>query len=220
MHIQFEKNEYLYKIIYLVRINIPSSELIYFIMFFFKYLGLFTFCISLNNNNETTQTNSQLSYNYYDNINSFLSKFLITGNSLKMIDKNYQEICIAGFLIIILYVITIIYSIILMKNKYYNKKITSNIDKKIKNINNSSKFEKKLFKIITYILFVIVFFHQYIIEYYLFGFIGYLINLLLDISDISSFSKNQNYYSYIVKHFKNLTINPIAFIILILLQLF
>ena len=136
-----------------------------------------------------------------------------------MIDKNYQEICITGFLIIILYVITIIYSIILMKNKYYNKKITSNIDKKIKNINNSSKFEKKLFKIITYILFVIVFFHQYIIEYYLFGFIGYLINLLLDISDISSFSKNQNYYSYMVKHFKNLTISPIAFIVINLITI-
>ena len=170
MHIDFAKKEYLYKIIYLVRKNLPSSELIYFIMFLFKYLGLFIFCTSLNNNDETTKVISQLSYRYYDNINSFLKKCLITGNNLAILDKNYQEICITGFLIIIMYIITIIYSIIYMKSKYYNKTIISIVDKKIKNINNSSKFEKKLFKIITYILFVIVFFHQYIIEYYLFGY--------------------------------------------------
>ena len=219
MHLEFEKKEYLYKIIYLIRINIPSSELIYFIMFLFKYLGLFTLCTSLNNNSETTKSISQLSYSYYNNIDSLLKNFLITGNNLKMIEKNYQEICIIGFLILIMYVVIIIYSIIHVKNKYYNEIIISNVDKKIKNINNSSKLEKKLFKIIAYILFVIVFFHQYIIEYYFFGFIGYFLNLVFDISDISSISKNQNYYSYMVNHFKNVRINPIAFIIVNLITI-
>ena len=158
MHLEFAKKEYLYKIIYLIRINIPSSELIYFIMFLFKYLGLFTLCTSLNNNGETTKSISQLSYSYYNNIDSLLKNFLITGNNLKMIEKNYQEICITGFLILIMYVVIIIYSVIHVKNKYYNEIIISNVDKKIKNINNSSKLEKKLFKIIAYILFVIVFF--------------------------------------------------------------
>lgn len=144
-HIEFEQREYIYKIIYLVRINLPSSEIIYFIMLLFKYLGLFAFSISLNNINETTGKISQLSYNYYDRINYFLKNLLITGNSLKILDRNYQEICLAGFLIMILFVITIIYCIIYMKNKYYNKTITSIVDKKIKIINNSSKFEKKLY---------------------------------------------------------------------------
>ena len=219
MHLEFAKKEYLYKIIYLIRINIPSSELIYFIMFLFKYLGLFTLCTSLNNNSETTKSISQLSYSYYNNIDSLLKNFLITGNNLKMIEKNYQEICITGFLILIMYVVIIIYSVIHVKNKYYNEIIISNVDKKIKNINNSSKLEKKLFKIIAYILFVIVFFHQYIIEYYFFGFIGYFLNLVFDISDISSISKNQNYYSYMVNHFKNVRINPIAFIIVNLITI-
>ena len=211
IHMEFEQSEYIYKVIYLVRINLPSSEIIYFIMFLLKYLGLFAFSTSLNNNNETTEINSQLSYNYYGSINFFLKKFLITGDSLKILDRNYQEICIIGFLILILFVITIIYSIIYMKNKYYNQKITSNVDKKIKIINNSSKFEKKLLKIVTYIFFLIVFFHQYIIEYYLFGFIGYILNYF-DIFDESLFSNNKNYY--IVNHFKNLIINPIVSIII------
>jgi len=218
VHIEFEKNEYIYKIIYLVRINLPSSEIIYFIMFLFKYLGLFTFSTSLNNNNETTEKISQLSYNYNDGVNYYLKKFLITGNNLKMLDRNYQEICIAGFLVIILYLITIIYSIAYMKKKYYNQTIISNIDKKLKNINNSSKFEKKLLKIITYIFFLIVFFHQYIIEYYLFGFIGYFFNLF-DISDEYLFNNNKNYYSYIENHFKNLIINPIALLIINLITI-
>ena len=217
-HIEFEQREYIYKIIYLVRINLPSSEIIYFIMLLFKYLGLFAFSISLNNINETTGKISQLSYNYYDRINYFLKNLLITGNSLKILDRNYQEICLAGFLIMILFVITIIYCIIYMKNKYYNKTITSIVDKKIKIINNSSKFEKKLLKIVTYIFFLIVFFHQYIIEYYLFGFIGYILNYF-DINDESLFSNNKNYYSNIVNHFKNLIINPIASIVINLITI-
>mgnify|MGYP002623805179 CR=1 FL=1 len=233
IHIEFEKNEYIYKMIYLVRINLPSSELIYFIMFLFKYLGLYTFCTSLNqinnnNNNETISSKNfsnnsrepipQLSYSYNININYFLTKFLITGNSLKMLDRNYQEICVTGFLILILYIITIIYCVTYMKNRYYSQVITSIVEKKLKKINNSSKFEKKLLKIITYIFFLIAFFHQYIIEYYLFGFIGYFLKLF-DLNNLSLFDNNNNYSSYIENHFKNLLINPIAFIIINLITI-
>jgi len=72
----------------------------------------------------------------------------------------------------------------------------------MKKIAKSSNFEKKLFKIISYFFFLISFFHQNIIEYYIFGFIGYLLYLfgILDskVFDIS----NEAYSTSIKDHIK------------------
>ena len=46
--LQYNKNIYIYKILYLVRTNLPTFEFIYIIMFFIKYLGLIIISISLN----------------------------------------------------------------------------------------------------------------------------------------------------------------------------
>ena len=232
---KFEKNEYIYKIIYLIRTNLPSNEFLYIIMFFLKYLGLILFSISLNeeknmqNNKhddfiplERNSTNppifpdnnigSQNSRRDIFSIFNFLSKLLINGNSLKILINHYQELCLFGFFLLIIYVGFVIFGFIYMKKKYYEKTPVSTIDKKIKKI-NSSNFEKKLFKILTYIFFIIVFFHQYIIEYYLFGFLGYICNFFGIFNESTIENNNIKYTSYILEHLSKLSFQPIIIII-------
>ena len=220
--IQYERNEYIFRIIYLIRINIPSSEYIYIIMFFLKYIGLILFSISLNQWNNDIRTNIDdnntiklFSNNSYNRINLIIEKFLINGNNLNILKYNYQIICLIGFSFLLLYILIIIFGFFYMKNKYYNKTFTTSIEKKIKRINNNSHFEEILFKIIAYVFFLIAFFHQYIIEYYIFGFLGYILYLfrILD-SNILLYKSNNNYFVNIEEHLKNLSINPIPMIII------
>ena len=54
----FEKNEYIFKILYLIRKNLPNSEFLYLLMFLLKYIGLILFSISLNVYDTTSSKNS------------------------------------------------------------------------------------------------------------------------------------------------------------------
>ena len=197
--IKYENHVYIYKALYLIRINLPSSEYVYIIMFIIKYIGLIIFSVSLNEKNNGFKGNSKY------NLKAFLSKTLITGDSLKILSKYYNEICLIGFIFLFIYILFIITGFVYMKKKYYNKKIITRIDKKIKNINNDSSFEKKYFKIMADIFFIIAFFHQYILEYYFFGFVGQIIYLFTDFD----FDKKSNfiidsYGLYIKDYFVNL----------------
>ena len=215
-NIYYEKNEYIYKIIYLIRTNLPSSEYIYIIMLFLKNIGLILFSISLNfwkivkieQSNETPKNDNNIfDINTIDNVNIIFSKFLINGNNLKILNKHYQVICIIGFCILLIYIIIFIFGLFYMRNKYYNKDLITGIEKRIKRINNNSIFEKKFFKIITYIFFLIAFFHQYIIEYYLFGFFGYILHFFKVFEAIPEKHLNKSYYVYIEEHFKDISMN-------------
>ena len=223
INIQYEKNEFLYKIIYLIRINLPTSEYLYILMFFLKYIGLVLFSISLNiwkEADENIELNTINNKTSFANIQSFLSNFMINGNDLKILNKHYELICLMGFLFLLFYILVIIYGIIYMKSKYYNKNSVTSIDKKIKRINNSSIFQKRIFRIISYIFFFIIFFHQYIIEYYLFGFIGSLL-YYFGFFDSESFniSTSKEYSIYINEYFKNLSMNPIFILIISLITI-
>ena len=55
----FEKNEYIFKILYLIRKNLPTSEFLYLLMFFLKYIGLILFSISLNTYNSSSNSNTR-----------------------------------------------------------------------------------------------------------------------------------------------------------------
>ena len=48
INIQYENNIYKFKILYLIRTNLPKSEYIYIITYLIKYMGLILFSISLN----------------------------------------------------------------------------------------------------------------------------------------------------------------------------
>ena len=224
IEIEYEKNEYLYKILYLIRINLPSIEFIYIIMFFLKYIGLVLFSISLNkwnndrniraNTDKNNDTISSLSFSSPDGFHSILSKFLINGNSLKILIKKYEYICILGFCVLVAYILCLFFGFFYIRSKYYNKKSISSLEKKIKKVNKNSNFEKNFFAALSYILFLIVFFHQYIIEYYFFGFLGYFLDLF-SVFDTNFFDKeNLEYSTYITEHFKNLSINSITMIII------
>ena len=244
-----DKNEYLFKTLYLIRKNLPKTEFIYLLMFFFKYIGLILFSISLNvfdtNNNSNQNQNepkdldgdmgppSELFFgsdgpkpednerfrqnNNSNNSNNNLiqtifRKLLINGDSFQILKNSYQIICIIGFIILIVYILLWIFGIFYMKKKYYNKVPISITDRKIKEINQSSKTEKRYFRILTYFLFLIVFFHQYIIEYYNFGFLGYIFNLLGVLKTSEGPNNNDNYTSYITDHLNNITLPQILII--------
>ena len=140
--IEYEKNEYIFKIIYLIRINIPSSEYIYMIMFFFKYIGFILFSISLNewqinnkdnisiNENETIDDENLLKNTPFNKINAILAKLLINGGDLKILRNYYQIICIIGFSLLFIYIFLVVFGIFYMKKKYYNKTSINMIEKK------------------------------------------------------------------------------------------
>ena len=243
----FEKNEYIFKILYLIRKNLPNSEFLYLLMFLLKYIGLILFSISLNVYDTTSSNNSMTNQDQKPNDNAFSSfkpdenfnfssgipigekngefsdinsssndsnnsnnnmivtifkKLLINGDNFKTLNDSYQIICLIGFFIFVIYILLWILGGLYMKKKYYTKVSISITDQKIKQINQSTKSEKRFFRFMTYILFLIVFFHQYILEYYFFGFFGYIFNMIWGLETTNT--KNDNYTSYISNHLSNL----------------
>jgi hypothetical protein len=140
--------------------NFPSSQLFFIIFYSLKYIGLIvnSRIIEMNLNKDTIS------------LNKYLCNFLIFGKSFSPIYSNYQLICFLGASFLLLFVLFSSFSFIYMKIKYQN--INSLIQEKMEN--NNEKIEEIFFKIIAYIEIVILFFHQYILEYYFFGFYGFI----------------------------------------------
>ena len=97
INLMFEKNVFKFKILYLIRKNLPKSEFLYLLMFFLKYIGLILFGISLNVfdtrnniNNNSNNKDSQDRNNMHDNsdrIDQFLSDvFFRSDHSMKEYD--------------------------------------------------------------------------------------------------------------------------------------
>lgn len=90
-----------------------------------------------------------------------------------------------------------------MKNKYYDKNFRTSFEKRIKKINNNSLFEKIYFKIITYIFLFISFFHQLLVEYMLFGFLGNILYFFgIFNSENFSIKANKSFSIYINEFFR------------------
>ena len=215
--------DYLLKSIYLIRINFPASEYLYILMFLLKYLGYIIWSIYLtqnlkNGHEEESKKNLLI---------SFLSTFLINGNNLSVLKNGYQEICIGGFIILIILLFIIFYALIYMKeqNTYLNKKNKKRnkewyiINLKIKKI-SENKTTKTIFKLISYIFFLIVFFHQYITEYYFFGFLGHILNIfgLFNDTTNSRVSEIDEYFSNSFLNFWILI--PINLIVILIINTF
>ena len=270
INLMFEKNEFRFKILYLIRKNLPKSEFLYLLMFFLKYIGLILFSISLNvfdtrntSNNNSNNKDIQDRDNMHDNsdrIDQFLSdvifrndhsmkdndkddfkdennnissnnalnnnmvqkifrKLLMNGDSYKILNNSYQYICIFGFFILDIYILLWIFVYFYMRNKYYNKTQITITDKRIKEINQSDTFEKRLIKCLTYFLFLIVFFHQYIFEYYIFGFLGYLLNQFDALNSSEDKNDDDDYTKYINEHFQNIKLPEILIIFINLITI-
>ena len=190
------ENEYLFKILYLIRKNLPTSEFIYLLMFFLKYIGLILFSISLNvfDTNSSTNDNNKSynngksariiltdilirnaqemdeldsdnsltdfrpplpgdggdndppktnSMNNNNMIQTIFKKFLINGDNFNILNDYYQIICLVGLIILVIYIFLWFMGYFYMKNKYYTKVPTTITDIKIKQINQSTKLEKR-----------------------------------------------------------------------------
>ena len=283
----FEKNEYKFKLIYLIRKNLPKSEFLYLLMFALKYIGLILFSISLNvydtrNNNSNTSTNnndnngkdtSEQIYNNFTNrprpthsqidglnflsdlllrsdhsmndngkesyknndnnnysnnsdesssssqnsVQSLFRKLLINGDNYKFLNDSYQIICFSGFIILIIFVGLWTFGFFYMRKKYYSKVSITITDRMINQINHNDKFEKRFYRFLTYFLFLIIFFHQYILEYYIFGFLGYILNKFGALNNSEDMNNNDDSYNsytkYINQHLENLALPEFLIII-------
>jgi hypothetical protein len=67
--LEYEKNDYLFRILYLIRVNLPSSEYLYIIMYFLKYIGFILFSVSLN---EWKNNDNENDINNKNNENTFI----------------------------------------------------------------------------------------------------------------------------------------------------
>ena len=153
--INSNNNLYLLKSAYLLKTNFPSANTFYIILFFLKYLGI----IANSRIIEEITNKDNIS------INKYLKNFFIFGNSFSAMYKNYFSLIIFGAFVYLAYFIYFIICIFYMRKKY--KKINSILDEKI--YCTDEKFERIIFKIISYITIILIFFHQYIFEYYSFG---------------------------------------------------
>ena len=213
INLLYHKNVYKFKILYIIRNNLPSSEYVYIIAFFLKYLGLILISISLNEKVILTSESSE-KINHISKKESALMNFQKILSKLfcfQILSNNYPIICIWGFWFFILYYFFIIFGFCYMKSKYYNKNMITPLEKKIKKINDNSKLAKRFIKIISYIFFIIVFFHQYIIEFFLIGFLTHLLNLF-DVfdTDLTDNILDQSYSLYIRNYFDKMIFNEIG----------
>ena len=109
INIQYENNVFKFKILYLIRTNLPKSEYIYIITFLIKYIGLILFSTSLNEwNTDQTEDNINNKGNINQNnkssdiptlfsVQHFFDNFLITGHHFKVLASFYEIICLLVF---------------------------------------------------------------------------------------------------------------------------
>ena len=155
-----KNNLSLLRSLFLLKKNFPSYDAFYFVLFFLKYLGIIvqSRLIEMATNKEGVSFNK-----YFKNIFFF-------GNDFCVMYKNYFAICIFGAIIILIFYIYSAFCFLYMKYKYKN--ITSIIDEKAHGTDEI--FEEKIFKILSSISTVFIFFHHYIIEYYSFGIYAFI----------------------------------------------
>ena len=205
-------NNYIIRSSYLLISNFPSSDLFYIIMFSLKYVGLIVNSRII----EMTLNKCGIS------LNKYLSNFLIFGKKLSPINKHYQIITIIGALFIVIYSIYFTYCYIYIKIKYQNKK--SLIEEKMEK--NNEKLEKILFTFISYIHLTIIFFHQYILEYFFFGIYGFIYYKIGIFSKNGTFSSkyidtlHDDYYDYFSNNNHSLIFIASLFVVLIVFSLF
>ena len=216
---EIQKIEYLLRSIYLIRKNFPSSEYIYIIMFFLKYFGYILFSLSL-----TEETNSQQNTTGIK-LSTVFSSFLITSNNLPISNYIYPITCMCGFFLLLLFLIVVAAGFFYMKKNYkFEIKIneTRNISVTGIDLNSQilekSKYGQKFFKFVSYVFFVIVFFHQYIIEYYFFGFLGHLLYLCGFFDDNKS--ELDEKYSSALENYFTTTFDPLIILINNVLTIF
>ena len=168
---KFPNNIYRTKRLYLIKINYPTSEFFFIILYTFKYIGI----IANTRIIEMTRNKNSIS------LNKYLRNFFIFGKNFSIICPNYQMISISIAIFFLIFFLYLVVCFAYIRIKY--AKVSSLIEEKMDNYKD--KKEIILFKILSLFNIIIIFFHQYILEYYFFGIYAF-IYYQLDI-----FSKNK-----------------------------
>ena len=143
------------KCYYLIKTNYPISQLFFIILYIFKYIGIIanTRIIEMANNKKSIS------------LNKYLRNLFIFGKNFSVAFQNYQTVSISIAIFLLIFLLYMFCCIVYIRIKY--KKNNSLIKEKMNN--TTEKTEKFLFIIISYFHIAIVFFHQYLLEYYSFG---------------------------------------------------
>ena len=159
-----ENNMYLLKALYLMRKSTPISQTFLFVLFFTKYLGVIV------NSRIIEMITSKGSVS----LNKYLKNLFLFGQDLSVMHRYYFEISIFGAILILCYYIYFMSCFIYMRFTYKN--ISSIMDEQAQSINKN--IERILYKILSYVTSFLIFFHQYIVEYFAFGIYGFIYNEL------------------------------------------
>ena len=168
-------NYYLLKSFYLIRKNFPRLNAFYLLMILLKYFGI----LANSKIIEMVLAENNLS------LNKFILNFFIFGKNFSLVNDKYKIIALTGAFILLFMNIFIVLSFLYMKARYKNVKTLYN--EKFKKITAYIKFEEIIFKIISYYFLIIIFFHQYIIEYYSFGLYAFIYYKMGIISKVGKF---------------------------------
>ena len=200
------ENYYLLYSIYSIRKNIPTSKIFYLVMYFFKYIGALI-CSRI--------PEKEINKNYFS-LDKYLSGFLIFGKDYSLACTHYVLISIIIFVFLMIFIIFSSIFFNYMKVKFKN--ITTLYDYTIADINRNKKLEDNLYQIISFILIIIIFTHQYIVEYLFFGVYFYFFYLLGEFSDdnIQNNNYNKTIYNELYQFFnKSNNVNNITIIFII-----
>ena len=157
-----KNNLYLLKSLFLLKKNFPTSDTCFYFLFFLKYLGIIV----------NSRIIEMVTCKDSVSLNKYLKNIFLFGKDFSAMHKNYFSGSMTIAAIVLIYWLFNIFCVLYMKYKY--KKITSIIDEK--SYGTNEKLENILFKIVSYINFVIIFFNQYFLEYILFGIFGFIYN--------------------------------------------
>ena len=203
-----KNNLYLLKSLFLLKKNFPTSDTCFYFLFFLKYLGIIV----------NSRIIEMVTCKDSVSLNKYLKNIFLFGKDFSAMHKNYFSGSMTIATIVLIYWLFNIFCVLYMKYKY--KKITSIIDEK--SYGTNEKLENILFKIVSYINFVIIFFNQYFLEYILFGIFGFIYNQIGLTSKIGAQNNYANSlepelmdYLDSTNHFPILIVNMIVAILIV-----
>ena len=196
------------KLANIIKKNIFRNKFFYCAFFLLKFLGI----ILCSRNIRGFEKHSN---NITISISSIFSHLTLFEQSFSLIQYYYQSICLFLFILFLIISIIIIYYLLLFKKIYKKNNI---FELKTEKYLFNKKLHYLIIKIICYILLILLFFSQHIIEYLMFGTVSsfYENKIKNGKSDLNFSEKNQKYFN---SYYDNLILNQRVIMIINILTI-
>ena len=196
------------KLANIIKKNIFRNKFFYCAFFLLKFLGI----ILCSRNIRGFEKHSN---NITISISSIFSHLTLFEQSFSLIQYYYQSICLFLFILFLIISIIIIYYLLLFKKIYKKNNI---FELKTEKYLFNKKLHYLIIKIICYILLILLFFSQHIIEYLMFGTVSsfYENKIKNGKSDLNFSEKNQKCFN---SYYDNLILNQRVIMIINILTI-